>query len=78
MNAVLKELLRRSGAPWGSHLPANDALLAGLAQHRRVRILGEAAVQGSLVADLKWGLQSLSPSVEDAAGVRMESRPEMR
>ena len=33
VNAVLKELLRRSGAPWGSHLPANDSLLAGLAQH---------------------------------------------
>ena len=69
VNAVLKELLRRSGAPWGLHLPSSDALLAGLAQHRRVRILAEAAVQDSLVADLRWGLQALSPSMEDAPDV---------
>eukprot|EP01052_Picozoa_sp_SAG31_P010691 SAG31_NODE_593_length_13721_cov_5.192175_2_plen_209_part_00 len=64
VNALLRELLRRSGAPWGNHLPTNGAVLCGLSKQRRVRILGGRALQDSLVADLNWGLQLLSPSVE--------------
>ena len=42
-------------------------MLGVLAQHRRVRILGEAAVQNTLVADLESGLTRLSPTTEISA-----------
>jgi hypothetical protein len=70
VQALVGQILVNSEAVWGTRLPVSDAVvLAHLAAPRKVRILGAASMQETVLPSLQDSLQSLSPVLDLAPDV---------